>query len=596
MQPGDRAGSSRILSILAVLFLGAYFFLFAGDGLHAYFTFDDGMNMVHLHRLWEVSWRTNVLEAAKVFTTAYRPLGALFYRPLYALFGFNPLPYRMVCYGLMIFNCVLAYRFARILGATPETAALSTLLVCYNASMIDLYYNSGTIYDLLCFPLYIGAVIVYARHRSKHGQLPLAVMLLVLLLFLAALDAKEMAVTLPAALLLYEICYRCRDFRSLRSWLRTGAFVVVMFAVAAAFLRVKVSEMSSNTFYHPHLSVSYVLSGIGHYVEELFYLQSESFGPGHVVTAAALLLGCAAILRSPIIAFGTLLFGGGLLPLSVIVHRTGYAAYVVYPGLTVALAAILTSARSALVRAGKRENLHRASMAALFLCVAVVSVKSFAHTRKILISNALWDEQRRIDFLSGLRQRVPEFPPNVRILVLDDPWTSDWGPMFLAELMYQDPSLWMDRVKNAVETGDRDSYDLLVTYEQPLQKTVTTRLLGVKKSWETHWAPLRKGEFAITAPKEDRAPREVSFSPGAAHGGSPVTVTIPGLSNVKIDVVYRLLSDGKWAAHTGQGWCTLDSGGTCAVSVPHGQQLAVDWVRVSRGRWILVSGRLALLD
>ena len=111
-----------------------------------------------------------------------------------------------------------------------------------------------------------------------------------------------------------------------------------------------------------------------------------------------------------------------------------------------------------------------------------MSVKCFAHTRKILMSNTLWDDQRRIDFLTGLKRRIPEFPPNARVLLLDDPWTSDWGPMFLAQLMYDDPTLWLDRVKNAVETGDRNSYDLLMTYQQPLQRSAPSEILGLKRT------------------------------------------------------------------------------------------------------------------
>ena len=55
----------------------------------------------------------------------------------------------------------------------------------------------------------------------------------------------------------------------------------------------------------------------------------------------------------------------------------------------------------------------------------------------------------------------------VRILVLDDPWGPDWGPMFLLRLAYNDPNVWVDRIKNPEKPGDKDTYDLLVTYKQP---------------------------------------------------------------------------------------------------------------------------------
>ena len=77
-----KSGASRNLTqTLAILFIACYFFLFTSSSLKTYFTFDDGMNLVSLHHLWTVPLSTNILDALKVFTPAYRPLGALFYRP-----------------------------------------------------------------------------------------------------------------------------------------------------------------------------------------------------------------------------------------------------------------------------------------------------------------------------------------------------------------------------------------------------------------------------------------------------------------------------------------------------------------------------------
>jgi hypothetical protein len=572
MQSGNAAKRPSILAILAVLFLTAYFFLFAGNGLGAYFTFDDGLNLVHLHRVFEVPFRTNVLDTLRVFTPAYRPLGALFYRPLYALAGFNPLPFRIAAYALMILNIVLAYRFSRALGATPEAATLAVLLFSYNGSMVDLYYNTGTIYDLLCFPFYIGAVIVYVRDRSA-GKLRFGTMLAVLLMFLAALDAKEMAVTLPAMLLVYEALYRTRDYRSLAAALRPCGFLVVMFAAAAWFAKVKVTEMSGNGLYRPHHSTGFMLGGIGHYFEQLFYLEPKSFSPAHVLIAVAVLLAAALALRSRAVAYSAIFFVIGLLPLSVIDPRSGYAAYIAYPGITLAIAIILDSAKSALIRISGKLKLRTAGTVVLFLAVATVSIKSFAHTRKILMTNALWDQERRVELIDGLRRAVPDFPRGAKILFLDDPWASDWGPMFLTDLLYDNP-VWVDRVRNGWPVEDRANYDLLVTYDQPLQATRSPRMLGVRKTWDTLWYPIRAGHVTVAPPAEDRGPRNVEYSPSSR------LLTVQGLADVKIDAVYRVGTD----VHYADGFCTLDAKGSCTA--PADGMLNIDWVRPSSGRWI----------
>jgi hypothetical protein len=229
--------------------------------------------------------------------------------------------------------------------------------------------------------------------------------------------------------------------------------------------------------------------------------------------------------------------------------------------------------------------------------VAATSVVCFVHTRKILMNNATFDQELRIDLLSRLKRQIPEFPPKARVLILEDPWGPDWGPFFLTQLMYHDSTLWVDRVKNSTQTGDRDSYDLLLVYKPPRLDAKPTRLFGVRRNWETHWVPAREGEITLMAPNEAHAIRKMDFAPGVARAGQAVTVTVPGLANVKIDVIYRVLSHEKTTTHTAENWCTLDAQGTCTISAPPAGRMAtltVDWVRASKQRWIFTRGVLTV--
>jgi hypothetical protein len=426
-------------------------------------------------------------------------------------------------------------------------------------------------------------------------------MLVVMLLFLAALDSKEMAATLPAALLLYELLYHDKDFKSRTAILRTGGFLLVLFVLSAIYLRIKVADLGTSTNYRPHPSISFVLHGAGSYIDQLFYLKPESFGPAKVVPAAVLLLAIAAALRSRPIAYGTLFFSIAIVPVSVIAPRGGYAAYIAYPGLTLVIGTLLAMGRSSLIRLTKRDNLETASTVALFLCVALTSFACFAEKRKTLMSDTLWDQEKRIDFMTGFKHQVPDVPPNARFLILDDPWRPDWGPLFLATLMYHEPTIWIDRVRSGPQTltGDRDSYDLLVDYRLPKLGTTPSRLFGFRKTWETHWIALGEGRFALSAPDQKRAPRDLGLSPSAARTGRPVTVTVPGLSNTKIDAIFRILSEGKSTVHFAQGWCMLDAEGKCSVAAPYaGPQgiMTVDWIRPSQGRWIFTNAVMPLVD
>jgi hypothetical protein len=592
--------SSRTLSVLAALFIFSYFLLFSYNGLSTHLSFDDGMNFIAMHHQWEVPLWRNVLDALKVFTTANRPLGALFYRPMYSLFGFDPVPYRIVIYLFLTFNIILFYRFARVLDASREGATLATLLFSYNASLFDLYYNTGTIYDVLCFSLFIGALLIYFRKRSTEGQLSYRTMAAIMLLYLASLDAKEMSVLMPAALLFYEALYHPRILKNRALALRVGSLIALTALVAAIFLKVKVTDMSANKLYHPHISIAFVLNGMGHYFEQYFYLSPGSFGPGHVAVAIVLLLAAGAALRSRPVIFGTLFFIAGLIPVAIIPPRSGYAAYVAFPGITLAVGVILASTREALVRLTGKKNLEQATMIVLFLLAAVVSVMAFAHPRKIGMTNFLWSQERVIGLMEGFKKNIPEFPPNGRILILDDPWGPDWGPMFLIRLLYHDPTVWVDRMHNDEKPGPLDSYDLLVTYKQPFIDMVPAKFFRLfKMDWEIRAVTTIEGEFTVSAPAESRAPRDIDFSPAAARTGRPVKVTVPGLSNVKIDAIYRILSNGHSTTTVASGWCTLDDKGTCMVPAPRAGQmgmLVMDWIRRPNERWIFVNGVLTVVQ
>jgi hypothetical protein len=87
--------------------------------------------------------------------------------------------------------------------------------------LADLYYSTGSVYDLLCFTFYYAAFLSYLRFRAKASPLGWRHILVVLFLYLCALAAKEMAVTLPLFLLLYELLHQPprRTWTSVRHWL-----------------------------------------------------------------------------------------------------------------------------------------------------------------------------------------------------------------------------------------------------------------------------------------------------------------------------------------------------------------------------------------
>ena len=154
--------------MVAFAAIAAWFLYFAHGGLQAGLSGDDLMN---LYGYLQKPAPTLLLDTLRFWSTAYRPLGALFYIPLYKLFGMNPLPYRIACFAILGLNLVLLYRFCARLTNSREIAFLATFLASYHAWFVDLYYSAGTIYDLLCYSLYLSAFLVYTGIRAR-GRTP----------------------------------------------------------------------------------------------------------------------------------------------------------------------------------------------------------------------------------------------------------------------------------------------------------------------------------------------------------------------------------------------------------------------------------------
>ena len=93
--------------------------LFAHNGIWAQFSNDDLMNLHDHLRRGPVRL---VLDNLRYWSTAYRPLGGLFYVALYRIFGFHPLPFRIACFGLLALNLGLLGRFTFRLSGSREVA------------------------------------------------------------------------------------------------------------------------------------------------------------------------------------------------------------------------------------------------------------------------------------------------------------------------------------------------------------------------------------------------------------------------------------------------------------------------------------------
>ena len=264
--------TTRDAICLAILI--AYFLYFALPARHGGFRDDEMMN---LWTYWYLGPLQSVLGLAKFWTSYYRPGGALYYLPLYHFFGLNPFPYRIVQIFVLALSIPIAYYLARLLSSSSSVAFLAVLAFCYHPYVANLVFVGAFIYDVLCGFFYLAALTYYVHLRERDVCLRPAQLFLFLLLYVLALDSKEMAVTLPVIILIYEFLKapRWADCKAFLQWsVHYATPSLVAGAVTVIYMYGKVYGTGSLTRldpYRPRYSWYQFVTANAKFLNELFF-------------------------------------------------------------------------------------------------------------------------------------------------------------------------------------------------------------------------------------------------------------------------------------------------------------------------------------
>src|SRR4030095_13261356 len=232
----ERRQVCRLLDAICLAVLIAYFLHFALPALRGGFREDEMMNM-------GICWQAGAFKSLlanivfwKVFYVAgvalydlplylYRPGGALYYLPVYRFFGLDPLPYRIVQVSILAASIPMVYYLSRRLAFSRLIAFLTVLALCYHPRLSGLVFVGAFIYDVLCGFFYFAALAYYIHIREKDVSLRPLQLLGFLVLYVWALNCKEMAVTLPAIILTYEFLKSPRwpGWKAFLQWIRAYA-------------------------------------------------------------------------------------------------------------------------------------------------------------------------------------------------------------------------------------------------------------------------------------------------------------------------------------------------------------------------------------
>lgn len=402
----------------------AFFCLFHAHVLKSDFGRDELRN---LYSYWNPPLGKVVLSDLVFWNKFVRPMGAIYYLPLYHWFGLNPVPFTVVRNLILLANTVVFYQLARHLGRSSWIAALATFPIAYHSNLGNLAYDGAFIYDVLCGGFYFAALLYYVHcRRSGRGLRPLQICAF-LALYICALDSKEMAVSLPVIVLAYELLFKPRGAKF-------GAVLAVT-AVTAVFIAGKTmgaGTLTAMEAYRPVFSWARYADSSTRFLNTIFY--TSAFTMGRVLALEAILLFVG--LRNPRWLFLLIWVIVTPLPIAFLPDRGGGTLYIVAGGwaLLVAMAARVVISRVPVLS-------RRMAMAAgLLACIAAYSYA----TRRADKDNLSWylsigDETRRaihqFDAL-GLRPAA-----HSRIAFLNDPFPDTYITLFLAALYWKDPDL-----------------------------------------------------------------------------------------------------------------------------------------------------------
>ncbi len=380
------------------------------------------------------------LSPSGILMAKERPAANLVLKGLWELFDLHPRPYRVFCFGLLLANLWLALRLFLKWSGLWRATFLAGLFFAYHAQLQDLYYNSGTIYDLLCFLYCFGALLTAEPLLQPGATLSWRRWAALAALSALAGGSKETAVSLPVILAAAALA---------REAGRTGWLAVAVSAAACwggiAYAAWR-APMVSNPAYQPEFRLAVLSERWKLLTGNLLYR-----GPDWSPAAAwlTLLLALLAALwtrhRAAWPAFALITVSP--LPLLFLPQRSFYAFYITYAGWCLLAGLVLDRLTRGVDRRGWRLSAALAVALALFLAPRHRWLSGW-------IREHIYAPYEKQVAAPGnvLRRQLPALPRGAAVYFADDPLPppeqEEHLLAFLCRLKAHDPQLSVWRARN----------------------------------------------------------------------------------------------------------------------------------------------------
>lgn len=328
--------NSRLRAIGSFLVLAAAAFGLYGNTLSNRFVFDD-IPLVVENRAIKSPANIPLILGLKNGRPMYRPVRFLSYLIDYAFSGLSPTAYHVSNILYHAATAFVLYGLLMLLSGSAAAAITGALLFLAHPVHTDsVAYISGR-RDILSTLFYLAGFYCFVRYRLSEKT---AYLILTLAAFVLAVGAKEMAVTLPAVCLLYDIGWTYGGSRAgaLRKTVlkRLGPYVALtIMGAASLYCNIGLHYPSLRTEFYGGSAINNfatVFRIIGRYIQLTFFpvvlhadysynafpVSASFFEPGVLVWAALVailvFLFAAAIKKNKLFFLGGLWFFVTLLP------------------------------------------------------------------------------------------------------------------------------------------------------------------------------------------------------------------------------------------------------------------------------------------
>jgi hypothetical protein len=164
---------------------------------HAYLTLDDFNNLYWVQQANATEMVAYVLNPLSRY---FRPGGMFFYWLELHFFDLNAVAYHWTAWVIHGINTLLVYFVVKRCTDSRSGATVGAMLFASQANFANIYWNFGTIFDLVAGCAFFIGILLWMKDRRGWARV-----LGCTLVFVFAVKAKEMAFTLPAIWFLSDV-------------------------------------------------------------------------------------------------------------------------------------------------------------------------------------------------------------------------------------------------------------------------------------------------------------------------------------------------------------------------------------------------------